>query len=530
MSLLILKLRILKNFILSSIHREKFKVTFILIILTSLLVIAYFIFYKGLQILDNLPLGEVITKNILSLLFLVIFIMLLFSNLIISFSTLYSQRELSLLKVLPIPILKIFFYLLGDTLFLSSWAFVILSLPLILAYGRFYSANSLTYIFILLGLIFFLTISCSLACLVILGLASIFELKKRHILGLIVIFSIIILLIFSLKFKDILRVETSGLFVFLFKFLKRIDFSQATYLPSYWFTKLMIASSKNQKSILFYFSFVLINAIFLLFILSEVAKRWYTRGVFKLIESKSVFQAKEAYRTLKKFIINYLIAKDLIIFLRTPSFWVQTILFFGLLAIYIFNLKNYPQFLPFDYQRQTVVILNLLACGLISSTLSLRFLYPLFSQELTKLWICKLNTLLKRLIYEKLILGILLLLPLSLILMWITNIFLDMEFRIILYTLLVVSCLSLGLVFLGICLGVIYPNPWADPAKMPASFGGVLTSVSSLLYVFITVVLFSLGIIHNQQILYSFAILIESLGVSWFILFLTFKTLKRIEV
>jgi ABC-2 type transport system permease protein len=264
MSLLILKLRILKNFILSSIHREKFKVTFILIVLISLLVLAYFIFYKGLQILEDLPLGEIITKNILSLLFLVIFIMLLFSNLIISFSTLYSQKELSLLKVLPIPILKIFFYLLGDTLFLSSWAFVILSLPLILAYGEFYSINSLTYIFILLGLILFLTISCSLACLAILGLSNILELKKKHILVLIVILSIIILLIFGLKFKDILRIEASGLFVFLFKFLKRIDFSQATYLPSYWLAKLMIASSKNKKSMIFYFSFILINAIFLL--------------------------------------------------------------------------------------------------------------------------------------------------------------------------------------------------------------------------------------------------------------------------
>ena len=62
-------------------------------------------------------------------------------------------------------------------------------------------------------------------------------------------------------------------------------------------------------------------------------------------------------------------------------------LLFGLLAVYIFNLRHFSQQLTSHFWMHLVSYLNLGACSLNLATLTTRFVYPQFSLEGKRLWI-----------------------------------------------------------------------------------------------------------------------------------------------
>ena len=79
--------------------------------------------------------------------------------------------------------------------------------------------------------------------------------------------------------------------------------------------------------------------------------------------------------------------KDVRLFWRDPAQWIQFMIFFGLLCIYVLNLRN----VAFDFQNpfwETMIsYLNLAASALTLSTLTTRFVFPQFSLEGRRLWI-----------------------------------------------------------------------------------------------------------------------------------------------
>ena len=67
--------------------------------------------------------------------FLSLFIMLTFSNAIIAYGSLFRSEETAFLFARPFFPWQIFAYKVSETLLFSSWAFLFLALPLIVAYG-----------------------------------------------------------------------------------------------------------------------------------------------------------------------------------------------------------------------------------------------------------------------------------------------------------------------------------------------------------------------------------------------------------
>jgi ABC-2 type transport system permease protein len=74
-------------------------------------------------------------------------------------------------------------------------------------------------------------------------------------------------------------------------------------------------------------------------------------------------------------------------FWRDTAQWAQSLMLFGLLAVYIFNLRHFSQQLSDPFWTQLVSFLNLGACSLNLATLTTRFVYPQFSLEGKRLWI-----------------------------------------------------------------------------------------------------------------------------------------------
>src|SRR4029079_13271681 len=82
-----------------------------------------------------------------------------------------------------------------------------------------------------------------------------------------------------------------------------------------------------------------------------------------------------------------LLVKDARMFWRDTAQWGQAVLLFGLLWVYVINLRHFSSQLTNPFWIHLVSYLNLGACSLNLATLTTRFVYPQFSLEGKRLWI-----------------------------------------------------------------------------------------------------------------------------------------------
>src|SRR5580693_1191511 len=103
---------------------------------TGYLVLAFELFYHGLQFIAKFPgLGAALTERLLYTLFAFLFGLLLLSNLIISYTNLFRNRETTFLLSLPVSTQTIFRWKFIESTVLASWAFLFLIAPLLVAFG-----------------------------------------------------------------------------------------------------------------------------------------------------------------------------------------------------------------------------------------------------------------------------------------------------------------------------------------------------------------------------------------------------------
>ena len=98
----------------------------------------FFVFHDGFRSLGTPPLEDfrdIIVQILFAVFFLSLFIMLTFSNAIIAYGSLFRSEETAFLFARPFFPWQIFAYKVSETLLFSSWAFLFLALPLIVAYG-----------------------------------------------------------------------------------------------------------------------------------------------------------------------------------------------------------------------------------------------------------------------------------------------------------------------------------------------------------------------------------------------------------
>ena len=95
-------------------------------------------------------------------------------------------------------------------------------------------------------------------------------------------------------------------------------------------------------------------------------------------------------------------SKDLRLFWRDPAQWSQFVLFFGIMALYVANLRGTRSFPDEESWRTWGTLLNLGASMLILASLTTRFIYPLISLEGRRFWILGLSPVtLRRVVWQK---------------------------------------------------------------------------------------------------------------------------------
>ena len=531
------------------------KIVVIIFFIAFFLIGGYLLFYEGFKYLTNFPpFGRLLMDRLIALFFVAVFFMLIFSNIIVSLSTLYMDKELDFLIALPLNFRTIFLTKFSETIVFSSWAFVFLGGPLLLSFARVRDVSPWFYLSLIPLALTFILIPASLGVGITLMVARYCPLRKSRTLLLALGVIILPALIFLWRFLKMGQLSGEDIFPMMNELLKGLQFSQHPLLPSYWASEGLLSAGRADISrFLFFFLLLLANSLYLPYLLLAFIPRLYYPG---WVKTRGEW-IKKCYPLGRGFIghlekvfpflsppARALLFKDIRTFVRDPSQWTQFIIFFGLLAFYIANLRNRGYGLISPFWKNIISFLNLTAMGLTLSTLTTRFMFPLLSLEGKRFWFIGLAPLsFKKLLLQKFWCGAVFSFIITEGLMVFSNIMLGVGRLIMTLSCLTVGFMSLALSGLAVGLGAVFPNFHSDnPSRIVSGLGGTLDFILSLGYVLVCVSLLGLplhlflvkGILSPSSFAgflswaMTFIILLSLLSI-FLPLYLGIKNLKKME-
>lgn len=483
--------------------------------------IAFKLFHIGLSFANQFPgLGTLLTERLMFLMFAFLFLLLLISNLVIGYSNLFRNRETAFLLSLPIPAHTIFRWKFIESTLLASWAFLFLIAPLLAAYGlvrqvpwHFYAITlGFLFLFVLLP-----GIAGSYAAVMV---ARYFDRRSFQIsvlLGMTFIVVGIPLLSQPQHFSD--EQLEARVFNVLDQMLSNTRFVQFPLLPSYWLSAGVLNWADGARTASMFFGLVLLSHVLFFGLLaftrmgapfyeaaSAVNSRGGVLGAWNWF--RRVRQRRETFTygrgPLERLVgllwftgpaTRALLVKDFRTFWRDTSQWAQTLILFGLLALYIINLRHFTQNANNQFWIFLISFLNLGACSLNLATLTTRFVYPQFSLEGKRIWIVGLSPLgLHRVVTIKFGLAFVAALTVTLTLILASCHMLRLPVERTIYFAAAISVMTFTLTAMAIGLGVLYPNfKEENPSKIVSGFGGTFCLVMSFLYIVCSVALLAIG-------------------------------------
>jgi len=485
------------------------------------LTLSFLLFRRGLEFLNNFPaLGEILTERLFYLLFVFLLILLLFSNLVIGYTNFFRNRETSYLVSLPISSQTIFRWKFIESTLLASWAFLFLIAPLLAAYGLTRSAPWHFYVMTFVALGLFIVLPGVAGAWVALNLARYLDRRAFQVVA--VAATLIILPALAIWFRPETLTDDSTdtrVLATLDKLLMRTHFSEWPWLPSYWLSTSVLQWAENAVTAAGFFLLVLLSHVLFFGYLSftQTGKLFYES--FSIVQSReSIFVRWRWFRDWRenrapfdyapgpmeraaRFMhrgppdVVALLVKDARMFWRDTTQWGQTLVLFGLLGVYIINLRHFSQQLTNPFWVHLVCYLNLGACSLNLATLTTRFVFPQFSLEGKRLWIVGLTPMgLAQALRTKFWLASRAALCVTLGLIWLSCHMLQMPMDRTLYMGLIISTMTFTLTALAMGMGALYPNFREDnPTKIVSGFGGTLCLVLSFLYIVGSITLLALG-------------------------------------
>jgi ABC-2 type transport system permease protein len=483
--------------------------------------LAFWLFCKGLKFVANFPgLGTLLIERLMFLLFAFLFVLLLFSNLVIGYTNLFRNRETHFLLSLPVPPQVIFRWKFLESTLLASWAFLFLIAPLLAAYGLTNHVPWHFYLATVVLIALFIVLPAVAGAWLAVNVARFLDRRAFQVAAVALATLMLVGAAFWLKAEPISddMLETRVLTV-LDRLLVKTRFAQFALLPSYWLSSGVLRWSEGALSGAGFFALVLLSHSLFFGCLAftrmgglfyDAASTVQSRGsVFWQWTWFRAFQERKrkfdfAPGTVERIVgalpgvpadTRALLAKDIRIFWRDTTQWGQTLVLFGLLGAYIINLRHFSQQLTNPFWVHLVSYLNLGACSLNLATLTTRFVYPQFSLEGKRLWIVGLAPLgLARVVRAKYWLGSAASLCVTVGLIWMSCRMLKLSAGRTLYFVCAVTIMTFTLNGLAVGLGALYPNFKEDnPGKIVSGFGGTFCLVLSFLYIVASVTLLAVG-------------------------------------
>jgi ABC-2 type transport system permease protein len=473
--------------------------------------LAFKLFQIGLRFAGSFPgLGPILIERMLFLLFAFLFVLLLLSNLVISYSNLFRNRETAFLLPLPVATEVVFRWKFIESMLLASWAFLFLVAPLLAAYGLDRGVAWHFYPVTVLFIALFIALPAAGGAWFAVTVARFLDRRSFQLIALLAGTALLSFVAFWLRPLQVSDEELeTRVLVVLDNLLARTRFAIFPLLPSYWLSAGVQQWAEGALAGALFFALVLLSHVLFFgsLMFTRMGDGFYHAA--SVVQSRGSawsrwtwFRAYQRHRARARRRVGWfergvqclpgvapdtgaMIVKDIRLFWRDTSQWAQTLVLFALLAVYILNLRHFRQQLTNTFWITVVAHLNLGACALNLATLTTRFVYPQFSLEGKRLWIVGLAPLgLPRVLRAKFLLGTGLSLSLSVGLIFLSCHLLGLSWNKTLLFALAITVMAVTLNGLAIGLGAIYPNLKEDnPSKIVSGFGGTFCLVLSFVYI-----------------------------------------------
>ncbi|MFH1039080.1 MAG: hypothetical protein V1789_10490 [PVC group bacterium] len=505
-------------------------------------------FYRAFTFLQTfLGVGQVLIERLIYLLTFALFIMLIFSNAAVSFQLHFKALETGYLHTLPLPPGAVYWFLLLEGAVLSTWATIFLIFPVVLAYSLTHGISLAACLLLLLFAAGLSSLAALIGALIAALIPRLLAPGKTRA----AVIAAVVIVALAIPFRRALSPgsppapDRTTLMV-----NRLLEHSRATLspiLPGYWAAEgfIQAAGGRFRRSLGF-LAVLAVNALLAAQIVELTAERSYPE-TWSLYHSRGPRRRKgKAAREDKNIVTSQnlrgptarievgnlshnlpgrievenlshnlpgrikvenlshrmpgplsclpsparaLLVKDVKTFFRDPAQWLQTAILFGLLAIYIVNIRNMPRNVYQPFWKSLITFFNLGAASLVLATLTTRFIYPSFSLEGRTFWVLGLAPIPRRTIFRvKFGGGFIAALLITEPLMLLSNHILEVSGTMTLVTCGAIFLMAGVLVSLATGMGAIFPDFNQDnPARIASGFGGTLNLVLSLIYISLTV-------------------------------------------
>lgn len=499
----LLKFRLisLRNSVMRLGQNKSMRPISILILGTLFVIFDYWFFHRVIVYLDGLPfrVGDELIVQLVNLVFITLFMMVLFSSLIVSLSVYYLSRDLELLHSLPISVQALLTSRYFQCMANSSWMVLLFSLPMFTAYGSYFQVPWDYYLYLIINLLPFIAIPCLLSIIGIMVLMKVYPTHKTHqimtFLGLFFLVGVVVYLRFLSQDKFFGQDVSDEQIMAFVASLKAPDYP---FLPSNWITRGLSGWVAGEREMPLWQALKLWGVAGGLFaILIGVGSRIYFQGWCLTqevrssplerrqgVRGKSLLQGLPLYSQSKALLI-----KDLRIFARDPEQWSQLFILFALVCVYIFNIMHLP--LENKVLRDVISVLNVGLVGFVMAALISRFVFTSPSVEGKNFWLIYTRPVsMQKFLSGKFWMFFPPLLFIAELLVVVSNQLLEVDAFVMKVSIIGVFLLTLGLTSLGLGLGTMYPKfNHENISEISSSTGGVLFMIIGLSYIGIILIL-----------------------------------------
>ena len=481
-----------------------YRLTFIIFAIAGI----YCAIFGGLHFIVSLGgLGSAIIKKVIFILFFILFFMVGVSFGVLFYGTAFKSREAHFLLTLPLNRGKIMTFKFLEAAFFASWIPFLGIFFFLLAYsnvGRinplllFYDVNFSLAIISPLFVAPFFVISCFFGYLLTLFVARFLNLRIIFFVA-----GAILFLIFMIYFNYPRPSQHKSIIFLLSEEVALLKYSKLWFLPFSWPAYGIISFEDGDwKRCLLYLANLWSLALLCLAYVSYPGKAFLSIYYQQFIGAEKRAKGKDylsiIFSCLKlRPYLRAFIVKDIKLFAREPSLWLQFLIFFGILFFYFLNLRKFSYHLLEPMWKNLLTFLNSFSILCIMSAMSIRFVFPQWSLEGRSFWILKLSPLtLRKIFMEKLLLAGVILSIISLVLIYVSNHMLEIThfFSFLTTFIILLSTITMASISLG--LGGYFADFKEEYyLKAVESVGGFIAIVLTFGYTVLTITLF-LGLSH----------------------------------
>ncbi len=482
----------LRNLVDQHLRGAPGRTFFVLVLLVLIWAALYLLLAQILKHVHSWGLvGVVADQHLFVHFFLVLAVMLTFSNAILTFGSLYGREEAGFLLGMPLRAREVVVVKWFEGIALSSWSFLLLGVPLMLAIAH---STPVQWYYYPLFLGHFLGFVAIPACLGLLAAWTVAMWAPRRPLTIVIATGCLVILTAIYWLSNIsdsaLKSEEWLQVVF-----KQIGIVKQPLLPSTWTAKGIVSAMRQDVGqSLFYLLVVLGNGAFLSWLTVNILGRSWPEAYSRAQRGRLQPTIRRGWFTKvvcwglffylpKKLWLAML--KDLRGFARDARQWSQMLIMFGLLVIYVLNLRRMPVDLDNPQFKGLVAFLNLTTVSLILATFTSRFVYPLLSLESQQLWLIELLPIRRStLLFVKFLFALTVTGLSACAVMGLAVKMLELPTAYAWMNVSICLGICVGLSGLSIGLGARFPvlNN-RNPARIASGFGGTLNLIVSMVFV-----------------------------------------------